>query len=89
MGLRARIRRLARRAERDVEVFRCSGCGETFKVPAGTWLAFLARDWTRGVLQRGGDPGVRFQDHETAGAALMEKHHAHGEVIELGKDRSA
>ncbi len=91
MALRDRIKRLQRAAEKDLETFRCAGCGETFKVPTEAWLNLLACDWVSGVRERGGDPGVegeRADALRTQDVEVLEEHLQHGELYEPGGRRA-
>ncbi len=78
MAFRDRLRRLERRT--DLDTYRCD-CGESFKVPADTWLELIAARWAEGVRESGGDPGPG-TDELLANpyVATLEAHTEHGDI---------
>jgi hypothetical protein len=58
MGLRGRLRRLEREAERETVTLRCRECGEEMTVAEDTDIQLICWEWEQGVRDRGGEPEV-------------------------------
>ncbi len=92
MGLRDRLKRLQRAADKNLETMRCTGCGETFKVPADTLLSLMVVEWAAGVRERGGELVAAEEERvdalHTRRFKVLEEHLEHGELYEPSGKRA-
>jgi hypothetical protein len=80
MGLKDKMRRLERAAERETATLVCQECGEEFRVRHGIELDLVAHAWAQGYKERGGEV---YQ--ETPADALALVNHEHSELSLINK----